>query len=113
VQIGQLAVKSRLPTMFANREFVEAGDLMTYGANFADMFRRAATYVDKIFKGANPADLAIEQPTRFSPVGYEQPVERVVKFTQQRALAASTEAIKQRLAGGRVTTIRPTSPWRP
>jgi putative tryptophan/tyrosine transport system substrate-binding protein len=58
----------RLPTSFHRREFVEAGGLMTYGVNLPDLFRRAATYVDKILKGATPAELPVEQPTTFELV---------------------------------------------
>jgi putative ABC transport system substrate-binding protein len=63
-RIVDLAAKSRLPAMYAAREFVEEGGLMSYGASQPDLFRRAATYVDKILKGANPADLPVEQPTK-------------------------------------------------
>ena len=63
--IAELAAKHRLPAIYGGREFVEAGGLMFYGPSFADMYRRAATYVDKIFRGTKPADLPVEQPTRF------------------------------------------------
>jgi len=64
-QIIDLAVKSRLPASYPRPEFVESGGLMTYGVSLVDNYRRAATYVDKILKGANPADLPVEQPTKF------------------------------------------------
>jgi putative ABC transport system substrate-binding protein len=64
-QIGNLALKSRLPVMYFRREFVEAGGLMSYSTSFTDLSRRSATYVDKILKGAKPADLPVEQPTNF------------------------------------------------
>jgi putative tryptophan/tyrosine transport system substrate-binding protein len=67
-RLVDLAVKNRLPTVFPWREGVDAGGLMSYGANFADLYRRAATYVDKILKGAKPADLPVEQPTKFELV---------------------------------------------
>ena len=63
-----LAAKNRLPTMYPWRECVDAGGLMAYGPNIPDLFRRAATYVDKILKGAKPADLPVEQPTKFELV---------------------------------------------
>jgi len=66
--ITQLAAKGRLPTIFQDRESVEAGGLMSYGFSFFESSRRAATYVDKILKGAKPADLPVEQPTKFELV---------------------------------------------
>ena len=67
-RLTDLAVKKRLPSVFTQRADVEAGGLMSYGPNFPDMYRRAATYVDKILKGAKPADLPVEQPTKFELV---------------------------------------------
>src|SRR5262244_2073862 len=64
-QIANLAIKNRLPSMSENSRFVEAGGLMSYSANDAESYRRAAVYVDKILKGTKPADLPIEQPTKF------------------------------------------------
>ena len=64
-QVVELAVKNRLPAIYDNSQFVEAGGLMTYGASIADSYRRAATYVDKILKGRTPADLPVEQPMKF------------------------------------------------
>jgi putative tryptophan/tyrosine transport system substrate-binding protein len=64
-KIAQLALRNRLPTSFAHREHVDAGGLMSYGPNFDDMWRHAAVYVDKILKGAKPADLPLEQATKF------------------------------------------------
>jgi putative tryptophan/tyrosine transport system substrate-binding protein len=64
-QVLDLAQKSRLPAIYYRPEFVEAGGLMSYGVNDTDLYRRAATYVDKILKGAKPADLPVEQPTKF------------------------------------------------
>jgi putative tryptophan/tyrosine transport system substrate-binding protein len=67
-QVLELALKSRLPTLYADREFVEAGGLISYGADYIFMYRRVAHYVDKILKGTKPADLPIEQPTKFELV---------------------------------------------
>jgi putative ABC transport system substrate-binding protein len=64
-QIADLAVKNRLPAIYNRRDYVEDGGLMSYGVNFTDLDRRAATYVDKILKGAKPADLPVEQPIKF------------------------------------------------
>jgi putative ABC transport system substrate-binding protein len=66
--IIRLAVQNRLPAIYFTADWVEAGGLLAYGASFNDLFRRAATYVDKILKGVNPADLPVEQPTKFELV---------------------------------------------
>ena len=65
IQITDLAAKNRLPAVYDRVEFVEDGGLMTYSVSSTDLFRRAATYVDKILKGAKPADLPVEQPKKF------------------------------------------------
>jgi putative ABC transport system substrate-binding protein len=65
VRISTLALGARLPTLGGIREYVEAGVLMSYGPSFPDLFRRAADYVDKILRGTKPADLPVEQPTKF------------------------------------------------
>jgi len=67
-RLVDLAAKHRLPAVYTVKEYVDAGGLMSYGANIADLFRRSATYVDKILKGAKPADLPVEQPTKFELV---------------------------------------------
>jgi putative ABC transport system substrate-binding protein len=64
----ELAAQHRLPAIYASKEFVDAGGLVTYGVSYPDLYRRAAAYVDKIFKGAKPSDLPIEQPTKFELV---------------------------------------------
>jgi putative ABC transport system substrate-binding protein len=70
-RIGGFALKSRLPSVYSNnsnREAVDAGGLMSYGADLADSYRRVANYVDRILKGAKPAELPVEQPTKFELV---------------------------------------------
>ena len=67
-QVTELAVKSGLPAIYISPEYVEVGGLMSYGVSFTDLYRRAATYVDKILKGAKPADLPVEQPTKLELV---------------------------------------------
>jgi len=67
-RIGELAAKNRYPTLCSQKQWVDAGCLTSFGANHADLYRRAATYVDKILKGAKPADLPVEQPTKFELV---------------------------------------------
>jgi len=64
-RIAELAVQKRLPSVFAQRDYVDAGGLMSYGESFADFFERSAKFVDKIFKGEKPGDIPVEQPERF------------------------------------------------
>jgi putative ABC transport system substrate-binding protein len=64
-EVVNLAAKHRLPAIYTTREYVELGGLMAYGPNFVDHFRRAPVFVDKILKGARPADLPVEQPAKF------------------------------------------------
>jgi putative ABC transport system substrate-binding protein len=77
VRISTLAVSARVPTMYNFQEYVQAGGLMSYGPNFPDLFRRAAEYVDKILRGAKPAEIPVEQPTKF---------ELVINLTTAKAL---------------------------
>ena len=67
-RILTLAVGAQLPTIFSTRDFVQAGGFMSYGPNYTDLFRRAADYVDKILHGAKPAEIPVEQPTKFALV---------------------------------------------
>ena len=67
-RIGDFALKSRLPSVYSNRGFIDIGGLMFYGADLADSYRRVAYYVDRILKGTKPADLPVEQPTKFELV---------------------------------------------
>jgi putative ABC transport system substrate-binding protein len=83
VRINILALTARLPTMLATREYVEAGGLMSYGPSFADVFRRAGDYVDKILRGAKPGELPVEQPTKF---------EFVINLTTAKALGLDVPA---------------------
>ena len=64
VQILQTVMEARIPTIFGFREFVEAGGLISYGANFPDLFSRAAEFVDKILRGAKPAEMPVQQPVK-------------------------------------------------
>jgi putative ABC transport system substrate-binding protein len=82
IRINTLALAARLPTMHASREYVEAAGLMSYGANFPDLYRRAAEYVDKILRGTKPADIPVEQPTKF---------DLVINLTTAKALGLKIE----------------------
>jgi putative ABC transport system substrate-binding protein len=77
IRITNFALAAKLPTTFSNREYVEAGGLMSYAANFPDLFRRAGDYVDRIFRGAKPSDIPVEQPIKF---------DLIINLTTARAL---------------------------
>src|SRR5262245_264854 len=89
-----LVLKHRLPAIYWAREYVEEGGLMTYSANLVDLRRRAATYVDKIFKGAKPADLPIEQPTKFELVINLKPAKALGLTIPQSLLVRADEIIQ-------------------
>ena len=93
VRINTLALGARLPTMHGFREYVEAGGLMSYGPNYADLFRRAADYVDKILRGAKPADIPVEQPTKF---------DLVINLTTAKALGLDDPANRSSLRADEV-----------
>src|SRR5262249_31762554 len=91
---AELAVKSRLPVMYRRTQDVEAGGLMTYGVNIADLDRRAAKYVDKILKGAKPADLAVEQTTKFEFIININAAKQIGITNPTNGLARGDRAIK-------------------
>jgi putative ABC transport system substrate-binding protein len=93
-QLVDLAVKSRLPAIYDRREFVEAGGLMTYGVSLTDLDRRAATYVDKILKGAKPAELPVEQPTKFELVINLKAAKQIGVTIPPNVLARADKVIK-------------------
>jgi len=94
LQIGGFAVQHRLPMMAENRDFAEAGGLMTYGPSLLDLWRRAATYVDKILKGAKPGDLPVEQPTKFELVINLQTAKALGLKIPQTILVRADEVIR-------------------
>jgi len=89
-----LAEKHRLPAIYAQTEYMEAGGLMYYGTNTPDLFRRAAIYVDKILKGAKPADLPVEQPTKFEFVVNLKTAKQIGLAIPPEVLARATEIIR-------------------
>ena len=93
-RIVGFALKSRLPSMYDSREAVEAGGLMYYGADLADSYRRVATYVDKILKGAKPADLPVEQPTKFELVINLKTAKQIGLTIPPNVLARADKVIK-------------------
>jgi putative tryptophan/tyrosine transport system substrate-binding protein len=93
-QLTDLAAKNRLPTIYDRREFVDDGGLMSYGTNLADLSRRSATYVDKILKGAKPADLPVEQPTKFELVINLKTAKQIGLTIPQSVLYRADKVIK-------------------
>ena len=93
-QIAELAVKNRLPSIAPIGKYAEAGGLMSYGQAPADSFRLAAVYVDKIFKGAKPGDLAVEQPTKFELIINMRTAKALKLAVPQSLLLRADEAIE-------------------
>jgi putative ABC transport system substrate-binding protein len=93
-QVLDFAVKNRLPAMYANSEFVEAGGLMSYGSDNTDLWRRAADFVDKILKGTKPADMPVEQPTKFEFLVNMNAAKQIGLTIPQKVLARADRVIK-------------------
>ena len=98
VRIITLALAARLPTIYSQRDYVEAGGLMSYGPNFPDLFRRAADFVDKILRGAKPADIPVEQPTKFDLVIN-------LKTAKALGLDSAADAARPRRRGDRIAAL--------
>jgi len=109
-RIVEFAAKRQLPAMYANEEFVAAGGLMSYGANTADLFRRAATYVDKILKGRKPADLPVEAPTKFEFVINLKTAKQIGITIPQSVLYRADKVIKCPRGDARIELNSPSSP---
>jgi putative tryptophan/tyrosine transport system substrate-binding protein len=90
----ELAAKSRLPAIYPSSQFVEAGGLISYAADLADLYRRAATYVHKILKGANPAELPVEQPTKFELMINLKAAKQIGLMIPQSVLFRADKVIK-------------------
>jgi putative ABC transport system substrate-binding protein len=93
-RIADLALKSRIPSMYQSREFVDAGGLMSYGADIADSYRRVAYFVDRILKGAKPTDLPVEQPTKFEFIINLKTAQQIGLTIPPELLARSNKLIK-------------------
>jgi len=93
-RIVGFALKNRLPSMYQNREAVDAGGLMSYGADTADSYKRVAYYIDRILKGAKPADLPVEQPTKFELVINLKTAKQIGVTIAPEVLARASRLIK-------------------
>ena len=93
-QLADLAVKSRLPAIYSDSRYVEVNGLMTYSVSFLDLDQRAATFVDKILKGARPADLPVEQPTKFELVINLKTAKQIALTIPPNVLARADKVIK-------------------
>ena len=93
-QVLDFAVKNRLPAMYPNSEFVEAGGLMSYGPDNTDLFRRAADFVDKILKGTKPADIPVEQPTKFERIINLKAAKQIGLTIPQKVMERADKVIK-------------------
>ena len=93
-RIVELAVKYRLPAIYPQEEYVEAGGLMSYGADYPDLYRRAAFYVDKILKGAKPADLPVQQATKFEFIINLKAAKQIGLTIPGRVLERANKVIK-------------------
>jgi len=93
-KIAELAIKNRLPSMYEGGTWVESGGLMSYSANDLELFRRAAAYVDKILKGAKPANLPVEQPTKFELVINLKTAKQIGLTIPPNVLARADRVIK-------------------
>jgi putative ABC transport system substrate-binding protein len=93
-QLADLTAKNRLPAIYPQPEYSEAGGLMTYSVNYNELARRAATYVDKIFKGAKPADLPVEQPIKFEFVINLKAAKQIGLTIPPNVLARADKVIK-------------------
>ena len=93
-QIVGFALKSRLPSVYSWREAVDTGGLMSYGADLVDSYRRVAVYIDKILKGAKPADLPVEQPTKFEFVINLKTAKQIGVTIPPEVLARASKLIK-------------------
>jgi len=93
-QIASFVQKNKLPSMYAQREYVEAGGLMSYGTSIPDMHRRAATYVDRILKGTKPADLPVERPKKFELIINLQTAKQIGLTFPPNVLARADRVIR-------------------